>query len=210
MRDALTPKQKNLLDFLKKAMEAGDPLPSLREAAAVLEVSHAAVAQLLRALERKGHIRRAGRYSRTLHLLDPGGRVSGAGFQKRVPVVGTITAGLPMYAQESWDGSVAVDPDLFPGDDLFALRVRGDSMRGAGILDLDLAVCAPCRYARNGEIVVALIHREEATVKRFFLHPERIELRPENPAFDPGFYGFGEVLVQGRVVGIVRGPEGIR
>jgi repressor LexA len=83
-------------------------------------------------------------------------------------------------------------------------------MRDAGILDGDLAICEPRQYARNGEIVVALIHSEEATVKRFFRHEDHIELRPENSAYPPTRYGFSEILIQGKVIGIQRGPEGIR
>ena len=77
-------------------------------------------------------------------------------------------------------------------------------MKNAGLLDRDIAICRPRQYARNREIVVALINGEEATVKRFFLHPEFIELRPENPDFKPQAYGFDEVLVQGKVIGIIR------
>ena len=77
-------------------------------------------------------------------------------------------------------------------------------MREAGILDGDLAVCEPRQYAANGEIVVALIDGEEATVKHFHLHTDHIELRPANPAYAPMHYDFGRVLVQGRVVGLQR------
>ena len=83
-------------------------------------------------------------------------------------------------------------------------------MRDAGILDGDLAICEPRQYAHNGEIVVALIGREEATVKRFFLRENAIELRPENRAYPVLRYAFDEVLVQGKVVGLQRGPESIR
>jgi repressor LexA len=124
-----------------------------------------------------------------------------------VPVIGRITAGLPMYAQQEWGGQIIVDAEIYKGTSLFALRVTGDSMTGAGILDGDIAICEPRQYARNGEIVVALIHGEEATVKRFFIRSGHIVLQPENPAYDPVPYGFDEVLVQGRVIGIQRGPE---
>jgi repressor LexA len=83
-------------------------------------------------------------------------------------------------------------------------------MRDAGILDGDLAICQPRQYANDGEIVVALVHNEEATVKRFFLDARHIELRPENPDYPVMRYGFDEVLIQGKVVGIHRGPEGIK
>jgi repressor LexA len=97
-----------------------------------------------------------------------------------------------------------VDAEIFRGQNLFALRVRGDSMLGAGILDGDLVICEPRQYAQDGEIVVALIHGEEATVKRFFRRADHIELHPENPTHAPMRYGFGEVLVQGKVVGVLR------
>ena len=77
-------------------------------------------------------------------------------------------------------------------------------MRGAGILDGDLVICEPRQYAQNGEIVVALVRGEEATVKRFFLRADHIELRPENPDHAPMHHGFGEVLVQGKVIGLQR------
>ncbi len=121
-----------------------------------------------------------------------------------MPVVGRITAGLPIYAQQEWDGSLVLDAAVFRGPNLFALRVRGDSMRDAGLLDGDLAVCEPRQYAANGEMVVALIDGEEATVKHFHLHADRIELRPANPAYAAMSYAFGRVLVQGKVVGIQR------
>jgi repressor LexA len=209
MRDHLTPKQKIVLDYLKQEMETGTAAPSLRTVASVLDISHAAVAQLFRALEHKGYIRRPGKYSRTLHILDPQGNDSGVRRQKTIPIVGSIAAGLPMYAQQEWEGTVLVDAALYPGDNLFALRITGDSMKDAGIFDKDIALCSPRQYAGNGEIIVALINQEEATVKRFFLHPDHIELRPENPAFCSQSYGFDQVLVQGKVIGILRGPEGM-
>jgi repressor LexA len=112
-----------------------------------------------------------------------------------------------MYAQQEWDGTVVVDGAVFTGDNLFVLQVHGDSMRDVGIFDGDLAICQPRQYAENGEIVVALVNSEEATVKRFFLHRDRIELRPENPDYPAMYFGFDEVLVQGKVVGIQRGPS---
>ncbi|MCU0591619.1 MAG: hypothetical protein MUC57_09105 [Desulfobacterales bacterium] len=79
-------------------------------------------------------------------------------------------------------------------------------MQGAGILEGDLVICEPRQYANNGEIVVALLGGEEATVKRFFLRAGHIELRPENPAYAPLRCDFGEVLVQGKVIGLLRAP----
>ncbi len=98
-----------------------------------------------------------------------------------------------------------VDGALYQGTNLFALRVKGDSMQAAAILDGDLVICEPRQYAENGEIVVALVNQEEATVKRFFHHSDHIELRPENQAYQPIRCRFNEVLIQGKVVGLVRG-----
>ena len=204
MPPVLSPKQKRLLDYLRRRIQRDGSAPSLRRAAGDLGVSHAAVAQGLRILEEKGYLRRDGRYSRSIYLLNPGGEAAGLQRWREVPVVGRITAGLPIYAQQEWDGSLVLDADVFRGRDLFALRVRGDSMRGVGILDGDLAVCEPRQYAADGEIVVALIDGEDATVKHFFRHSDHIELRPANAAYAPMRYGFSRVLVQGKVVGIHR------
>jgi repressor LexA len=209
MRQKPTQTQQRMLDYLKRQVKENGVVPSLRAAAAELDISHAAVAQTLKSLEDKAYIRREGRYSRTLHILEDTGDIDAAQRQKQIPIIGRITAGLPMYAQQEWGGSLILDGDLYPGQNLFALRVQGSSMKDAGILDQDLAVCEPRQYARDREIVVALIHHEEATVKRFFLLPDGIELRPENPDFTPQKYGFDEVLIQGKVIGIVRGPQGM-
>ncbi|MEJ2034228.1 MAG: transcriptional repressor LexA [Deltaproteobacteria bacterium] len=209
MNPNLTTKQLKLLDYLRAAIERQGSSPSLRQAAVVLGVSHAAVAQMMRALEEKGYLRREGRYSRIVHLLNRTEQPVGAQRWREVPVIGHIAAGLPLYAQQEWEGTVVVDGDIYRGQNLFALRVRGDSMKNAGILPGELVICEPRQYARNGEIVVALLHGEEATVKRFFLNGEQIELRPENESLQPQRYGFGEVLVQGKVIGVQRGPEHI-
>lgn len=209
LRHRLTAKQKRLLNLLRHTVEREGNPPSLRRMAGELGVSHTAVAEGLKTLEKKGYIRREGRYSRTVHLLNRARQAAASQRWVEIPVVGRVTAGLPMYAQQEWDGSVVVDAHVYRGANLFALRVRGDSMQGAGILAGDLAVCEPRQFARNGEIVVALVRGEEATVKRFFLHEDHVELRPENPDYRPLRLGFDEVLVQGKVVGIHRGPEGI-
>ncbi|HSO19753.1 MAG TPA: transcriptional repressor LexA [Desulfosarcina sp.] len=203
----LTDKQQRLYHYLEKEIGRNGRAPSLRKTAADLGISHAAVAQLLKTLEEKGRLRREGRYSRTIRLL-PRTRTSIDPHRFReVPIIGGIRAGLPMYAQQEWDGTVVLDADLFGQHPLFALRIKGDSMRDAGILDGDIAICTPRQYAANGEIVVALIRGEEATVKRFFLMPDAVELRPENTAYQTVRYGFDDILIQGKVIGIQRGPD---
>jgi len=205
-RSKLTQKQERFLMYLRQEIDLTGQMPSLRQAALDLGVSHAAVAQSLKVLEAKGYVKREGRYSRTVHLLNRAHNVAAQQRWREVPIIGRVTAGLPMYAQQEWDGGLVLDAAIYRGQNLFALRIDGDSMKDVGILDRDLAICEPRQYARNGEIVVALIHAEEATVKRFYLHEDHIELRPENPRYKPMRHGFGDVLIQGRVLGIQRSP----
>ncbi|MCF6249450.1 MAG: transcriptional repressor LexA [Desulfobacula sp.] len=209
MRPTLTQNQQKVLEYLKKIITKNGQAPSLRTAAEALSISHAAVAQTLKALEDKTYIRREGRYSRIVHILDKTGDLHITQRQKQIPIIGHVTAGLPMYAQQEWEGSLLVDAKLYPGQNLFALNIQGHSMKNAGILDRDIAICEPRQFAHNKEIVVALIHHEEATVKRFFMHPDFIELRPENPDFHSQKYEFEDILIQGKVIGIIRTPQGM-
>jgi repressor LexA len=205
----LTEKQDRFLRYLREKIEEEGRTPSLRRAARDLGISHTAVAQILGQLEKKGLLERGGHYSRTIRLLPQEAESPDASAGRALPVIGRITAGLPMYAQQEWDETVVVDPHLFAGDSLFCLRVSGQSMRGAGILDGDLVICEPRQYAENGEIVAVLLHGDEATVKRFFLRADHIELHPENDAFPVMRYSFADLLVQGKVIGVIRGrnPE---
>lgn len=203
----LTPKQKTFLDYLGKEVSRTGKAPSLRRAAKALGVSHSAIVQYLKALEDKGYVRRDGRYSRDIYLLNQAREVSASQRWREIPIIGECVAGLPMYAQQEWEGTLVVDSARYRGSNLFALKVTGDSMREAGILDGDLAICEPRQYAQNGEIVVALIGGDEATIKRFFLKKDHIELRPENARYETQVYGFDEVLIQGKMIGIERGPD---
>ncbi len=200
----LTKKQQRLFDYLSQKLAEEGRVPSLRQAASELGVSHTAVAQLVAQLEKKGVLEREGHYSRTIRLLPEASPSAVKGKGRELPVIGEVTAGLPMYAQQEWEGTVLVDGSLFRGENLFCLRIKGNSMCGAGILDGDLAICEPRQYAEDGEIVAVLIHGEEATVKRFFLHPNHVEMHPENDAFPVMRYQFGELLVQGKVIGMIR------
>ena len=207
MQPELTPKQQQFRDYLESEIVRTGKAPSLRQAADKMGVSHAAISQLMKILEEKGVIKRDGRYSRTIHLLNRARETAGVMRWLEVPIVGNIAAGLPLYAQQEWGGSVVVDSAIYSGSNLFALKVRGNSMKKAAILDGDLVICEPRQYAENGEIIVALINQEEATVKRFFRRKNHIELKPENPAFKPMKLPFNEVLVQGKVIGVQRGPD---
>lgn len=203
----LTDKQQQFFKYLQEQMDGEGRIPSLREAAADLGVSHTAVAQMMNQLEKKNVLEREGRYGRTIRLFGTSDESRRSRGGRELPVIGQITAGLPMYAQQEWDGTVIVDEAIFAGDNLFCLRIKGQSMKDAGIFDGDLVVCEPRQYAENGEIVAVLIKGEEATVKRFFLFADHIELRPENDSYHVTSYPFSELLVQGKVVGVIRGKH---
>lgn len=205
--NALTPRQQEFLAYLRHRIRSGDGIPTLREAAKEQGVSHASVASLFRALQDKGWLRRDGRYSRTIILQEESAPEHTVAASRVVPIIGQVAAGLPLYAQQEWAGGLVVDGTVFRGEHLFALRVQGDSMKDVGIFNGDLAICEPRQYADNGEIVVALINNEEATVKRFFYRGDHIELKPENDAYPVMVFALGEVLIQGKVIGIQRGPE---
>jgi repressor LexA len=203
----LTPKQERTLEYFEDVIRKTGKAPSLRQAAADLGISHTAVSQFLQTLETKGLLKRSGKYGRDIELTRPDRMPSSDDNWRKVPVIGRINAGLPLYAQQEWAGAVIVDGNIYQATNLFALRVNGDSMKEAGILNRDIVVCEPRQYAENGEIIVALINSEEATVKRFYLKKNYVELRPENRKYKPVKYRFGEVMVQGKVVGVQRGPE---
>ncbi len=202
----LTAKQQRFFRYMEQQVTENGCAPSLREAAEEFGISRNAVAQLIGQLEKKRVIKREGRYSRSVRILPRQTRQKRPqrGRIRELPVVGQITAGVPMYAQQEWDGSILVDGTLFSGNNLFCLRIRGKSMEECGILDGDLVICEPRQYAEDGEIVAVLIAGEEATVKRFFVGEDYVELRPENKAFSPVRYPFSEIMVQGKVVGVLR------
>ncbi len=140
MRQELTSKQQLFLEYLEREIDRSGSAPSLRQAAADLKISHAAVAQFIRTLEKKGFVKRDGRYSRSIYLLNRTSQTEARQRWRDVPVIGRIAAGLPLYAQQEWDGSVVVDSDIYRGQNLFALRVEGESMKDEGILDGDYVI----------------------------------------------------------------------
>jgi len=200
--EELTPRQQQVLDFVTSCLDHCGYPPTLREIAAHLGIRGTlGAAKHLDALERKGLIRKSPGSSRGLALTERGAPAVS------LPIVGTVRAGAPQPAMEEIEGHFAVDPAHRKGGAFF-LRVKGDSMIGAGILDGDLALVRPQPTAASGEIVVALLDGE-ATLKRFFREPGRIRLQPENPLFSPIVVrpGDGDVVLVGKVVGLFRALE---
>lgn len=203
--ETLSAKQERVFSFLKKHVHDFGYPPTVREIAASLGMAgpHGAK-KILDILERKGYIRKTARGSRAIDIVG-----SRAGISPLiVPIVGTIRAGTPLLAVENITGSVAIDPALARGEGLFALRVRGDSMIEASILDGDLAVIRPQARVEQGEITAVIIN-DEATVKYFFREKDRIRLQPANAGMKPIIIkeGQAEVMLAGKVVAIIRRLE---
>lgn len=201
MEKELTPKQKELFDFLKDFLrEKGFP-PTLREIASHFGLRGPRGPQkTLHILERKGFIRKVPGGSRAIKI---------AGFSSNqtvsVPLLGRVRAGEPILAIENIEGYINLDRSFVSSEDVFFLRIKGDSMIEAHIQDGDFALVKPQPNAENGEVVVALIE-DEATIKRIFQKRDLIRLEPAHPSMEPIVVKKGEkkVTVVGKVVGIFR------
>jgi repressor LexA len=197
----LTERQREVLSFIRKCINAHYP-PTVREIADHFDISVKGAYDHLSALKKKGSIR-MGRGSRTIELIkvlneeDPSDIVD-------IPILGSVAAGTPINVESNWEGTVSVRRSMLKGrGDYFALRVDGDSMSEAGILDGDTAIIKQTDTARNGEIVVAQVN-ESTTLKRFFLETSRVRLQPENAAYKPIYNSLQNVRILGRLVHILR------
>jgi repressor LexA len=201
-RQLLTKRQGAILRFIQQHIETHHVPPTVREIGARFEIGPAGVFGHLKALERKGQVRRADRGSRAIEVVSGGGRSGG---ERRggmsVPVVGRVAAGQPILAEERVEDHLWVDERL-GGGRLFALQVKGRSMVGAGILDGDYVIARQQDAADDGDIVVALLG-DEATVKRLRRRGGRWKLDPENPDFD-SIPITALTMIQGKVVGVYR------
>ncbi len=188
----LTTKESAVFDLIRRSIEKG-VIPSVREIGAELGIkSTSSVHRYLTSLEEKGYIERGDGLNRSIRL--PGSQVS------HIPVLGVVTAGQPILAVESVEEYIPVQL-LGNSKELFALRVRGECMIKAGILDGDLIIARRTPTAENGEIVVALID-DEATVKRFYKENGGFRLQPENDTMEPIYTD--HLMILGRVVGLQR------
>ncbi len=190
----LTNSQQKIYDFLKERARSGLP-PSVREICRATGLKSTSTVHLhLKTLEELGYITRDAGLNRAIHI-------EGAQETAQIPILGRVTAGVPILAVEEVEGYLPFTGNRYPEKELFALRVQGESMINAGILDGDYIIAHRTPAAENGDIVVALID-DEATVKRIFYEKGRIRLQPENPAFEPIFAQDAAVL--GRVISVYR------
>jgi repressor LexA len=204
----VTERQRAILDYLRAFVDEHGYPPTVREIGEAVGLrSPSTVHAHLAQLERAGLLRRDPTKPRAIELTDRRRHVdeSPADFH-RLPLVGEIAAGGPLLAEQNVEDYVAVPEPLSRGGEEFLLRVKGDSMTGAGILNGDFVVVQRRQDAQNGEIVVALADddesADEATVKRFFREDGRVRLQPENDAFEPIYAEHVQIL--GKVIGVFR------
>jgi repressor LexA len=226
----LTAKQKELLLFIHQRLKETGVSPSFDEMKEALDLaSKSGIHRLITALEERGFLRRLPHRARALEVLKlpeavapaapPRGRgafkptVVSANSQDRgmdsldpmsIPIMGKIAAGVAIAAIQNEVGRVTATQDMLGAGAHFALQVQGDSMIDAGILDGDIVILKRTETAENGDIVVALIDSEEATLKRFRRRGGSIALEAANPAYETRIFGPDRVQVQGRLVSLVR------
>jgi len=201
MPDGLTERQRQVLQYIKQEIHAKGYPPSVREIGEAIGLSSSSTVHgHLARLEEKGYIRRDPTKPRAIEVLDGAlGEI-----RKRlinVPVVGRVTAGQPILAEQNIEDHFPLPADFVQDEDVFFLTVQGESMIEAGILDGDYVLVRRQQAARNGDIVVALLE-DEATVKRFFRETGHVRLQPENRFMDPILVK--EVQILGKVIGLVR------
>lgn len=196
--DELSDRRMQILEcIIHETQEHGYP-PTVREIGqAVGLTSSSSVHFHLRALEKAGYLERDGSLTRALRPKS----VAGSQNARVIPLVGRVAAGEPILATQNVEDNLPLPEGLFPDGDLFVLRVKGDSMIKAGIMNGDLVIVQRRQSADNGDIVVAMLE-DEATVKRFYQHDHAIELRPENDALEPIITR--EATILGRVCGVLR------
>ncbi len=207
----LSAKQRRILEFIGEFISEHDYPPSIRQIQEACDISSTSVVDYnLRILERNGYMRRDREVSRAIELLEPGGRRPRV---VPVPIIGTIAAGqpIPVPTADTWqtfdpDETLEVPPDMVSGgENVYALRVKGNSMIDALVNDGDIVIMEPAPAARNGDMVAAWLKREqEATLKHLYREGTRVRLQPANEAMQPIYTEADNVEVQGRVIGAIR------
>ncbi len=197
----LTEKQQAVLSFISKYVDKHTYPPTIREIADYFSISVKGAYDHLGALRKKNRVNYVDRRSRTLEVISDEEEKS-IHRTLEVPLLGDVAAGRPILAEENWNGTIPIPLSLLrSSSQYFALKVRGDSMEQAGIIDGDLAVVEKREYAQDGEIVVAVVD-EAVTLKRFYKESNRIRLQAENPAYSPIYCQ--DVRILGRLAGLLR------
>ena len=209
----LTRKQKELLDFLTAHAEQNEVPPSFDEMRDALGLaSKSGIHRLVSGLEERGYIRRLANRARAIEILKPVSAaasnirqgVTAAANAVSLPLLGRIAAGTPIEALSDPSNQMEVPASMLGRGEHFALEIVGDSMVEAGILDGDTVVIERATTANHGEIVVALIQKQEAALKTLLKEPGRIGLQAENPQYETRYFQTDDVEVQGRLTGLIR------
>ena len=210
----LTRKQSELLTYLSDHMQQHDVPPSFDEMRDALGLaSKSGVHRLVSGLEERGYIRRLANRARAIEILKPVTAAAGGVVTRAVetasnlvsiPLLGRIAAGTPIEALSDPTNHLEIPASMVGSGEHFALEIIGDSMVGAGILDGDTVVIQRAETARHGEIVVALINQQEATLKTLLKEPGRVGLEAANPRYETRYFSTGEVEVQGKLAGLIR------
>ena len=196
-----TERQKEVLDFISGYVQAHTYPPTIREVADFFSISVKGAHDHLTALKKKGLLKQGDKKSRTMELVRTGDK-AGESFLE-IPILGTVAAGRPILAVENMDGFIKLPKTFLKnGRKYFALRVQGDSMEKAGIMDGDTAIIEQKRTVQNGEIAVVMLD-EAVTLKTFYRENARIKLQPENPKYSP-IYCSRDVRILGRLAHIFR------
>jgi len=199
---ALTEKQEAVFRFIQNYLAKQGMAPSVREIAEALGKSAQAIQQLIESLRAKGYLQHQPSKSRA--NVPRQSTIFTSEQISEVPIVGRVQAGFPVLAEENLEGTLAMPREWAKDDLVFILRVKGDSMREAHILPGDLAIVRQQAHAENGEIVVARVHKAEATLKRFYGRANKVILKAENPKYDPIEMAADEVEIIGKVIGVYR------
>ena len=208
MAEPLTSRQREILEYLRFRQKIRSYPPTVREIGEAVGLSSSSTVQNhLNTLERKGYIRRDPTKSRTIEVVDFDQINAKLSKVVPVPLVGRVAAGQPLLAEQNIEDHLMLSQELIGTDNAFALEVRGDSMKDAGILDGDFVVVRPGRDAANGTIVVARVEDEQtnestATVKRLYRETNRVRLQPENDAYQPIYSTTAQL--EGQVVAVIR------
>src|SRR5437016_2270380 len=198
----LTEKQQEVLRFIQNYLAKQGIAPSVREIGEALGKSAQAIQQHIESLRAKGYLQHQPSKSRAnVPMQSP---IFTSEQINEVPILGRVQAGLPVLAEENFEGTLPMPRQWAKDDRVFILRVKGDSMKEAHILPGDLAVVRQQANAENGEIVVARVHKAEATLKRFYRRASKVILKAENPKYDPIEVAADEVEIIGKVIGVYR------
>lgn len=224
----LTKKQYEILSYLKQKIAENGVCPSYDEMRSALKLrSKSGIHRLITALEERGFIRKLPKKARALEIIRdpeemakkntdesnlkvaaetpaPGKDSKEEDNYKEIPLYGFVAAGTPIEALRNETESISIPPTMIKQGNHFALKVSGDSMLDAGILDGDVAIIKSCEEANNGDVVIALIDQEEATLKKIRKYQNSIALEPANKSYKTQIYNPKRIKIQGRLVGLMR------